>query len=683
MKYIKVNGFQVEVLMMKKKRNSCQLHRAVFMMAAAAAMIFFGFSSTKTVYAQSSTKIANFGFSNDQYSDTQWYIDNQGKYTKLTQMAVQDVTSTPDMDMDIVETWEAMANAGLGDREVIIAIIDTGVDYQHPELAQHMWINEGEIPDDNIDNDNNGYVDDIYGWDFYNNDNTICHYVYSDLYRKNLADPNDNDNHGTHVAGVIAAAMNNEIGIAGIASNINIKIMSLKINGGKNGTGDVADAVKAIKYATMMGADICNLSWGTNQVYPELEAVMKESNMLFIAAAGNDGSNIDETPLYPASLELDNLISVTFIDADGDLTGYSNFGKYSVDIAAPGNDIFSTIVGSYSTASGSSMAAPQVSAVAALLYEFGDNLYASDVKNIILNNLKEISGLSEVTKYGGIPSAYKAIVEAGSLHQDIQAPTISFRTQYNAGDMTVFVEAADEGTSRLRVIKWMIGKKELADFQSGTVGTTVVNNQVDLSKAGYYTFYAADYAGNEVAQICEVIEDATAPKLSAMFTVAADYKSRTVTVVTSDDQSGLKRVEFMEGTRTVEDFLPADAGTVLKIAEGKGKFTIKKDGTYTIFAVDYRGNMVVKKVVVKTIKSTGVKLKFNSRTMGPGDTLTLRPVLTPIGSTDMITYVSSNKMVATVSATGKVTAIKPGKAYITARTASGLTVKCLITISKT
>lgn len=668
--------------MMKKKRNSYQLHITVFVLTAVAA-ILFGFSSdAKTVYAKSS-KLSSFGVSKDQYSDTQWYINNAGKYTKLTKLAAQEITSTPDVDMDVAEAWQAMANAGLKKKEVVIAIIDTGVDYQHPELADHMWINQGEIPGDNIDNDNNGYVDDVYGWDFYNNDSTVCHYVYSDLYQKNLADPNDNDNHGTHVAGAIAAAMNNEIGIAGIASNIDIKIMSLKINGGKNGTGDMANAVKAIQYASMMGADICNLSWGSNQDYLELEAAMKESGMLFVAAAGNEGANIDDVPLYPASLELDNLISVTYIDADGDLTGYSNFGKKSVDIAAPGEDIFSTIVGSYSNASGSSMAAPQVSAVAALLYAYGDNLYASNVKDIILGNLKPISGLKDVTKYGGIPSAYKAILAAGSLQQDTQAPTLAFTTQYNQGDMTVLVDAADEGGSNLRVVKWMIGEKELKDFKKGTAGTTVVNHQVDFTKAGYYTFYAADYAGNEVSQVYEVTADTAPPKLSATFTVAPDYKSRTVTVKAGDSESGLKRVKYMEGTRTAEEFLPADAGTELKVTGDKGTFTTKKDGIYTIFAVDYRGNMTVKKIAVKTVKATGIKLNYKSKTLKLGDAFILRPVITPSGSTDLITYLSSNKKVAVVSPTGKVTALRTGKAYITARTASGLTVKCLITVNKT
>ena len=668
--------------MMKKKRNSYQLHITVFVLTTVAA-ILFGFSSdAKTVYAKSS-KLSSFGVSKDQYSDTQWYINNAGKYTKLTKLAAQEITSTPDVDMDVAEAWQAMADAGLKKKEVVIAIIDTGVDYQHPELADHMWINQGEIPGDNIDNDNNGYVDDVYGWDFYNNDSTVCHYVYSDLYQKNLADPNDNDNHGTHVAGAIAAAMNNEIGIAGIASNIDIKIMSLKINGGKNGTGDMSNAVKAIQYASMMGADICNLSWGSNQDYLELEAAMKESGMLFVAAAGNEGANIDDVPLYPASLELDNLISVTYIDADGDLTGYSNFGKKSVDIAAPGEDIFSTIVGSYSNASGSSMAAPQVSAVAALLYAYGDNLYASNVKDIILGNLKPISGLKDVTKYGGIPSAYKAILAAGSLQQDTQAPTLAFTTQYNQGDMTVLVDAADEGGSNLRVVKWMIGEKELKDFKKGTAGTTVVNHQVDFTKAGYYTFYAADYAGNEVSQVYEVTADTAPPKLSATFTVAPDYKSRTVTVKAGDSESGLKRVKYMEGTRTAEEFLPADAGTELKVTGDKGTFTTKKDGIYTIFAVDYRGNMTVKKIAVKTVKATGIKLNYKSKTLKPGDAFILRPVITPSGSTDLITYLSSNKKVAVVSPTGKVTALRTGKAYITARTASGLTVKCLITVNKT
>jgi subtilisin family serine protease len=115
--------------------------------------------------------------------------------------------------------------------------------------------------------------------------------------------------------------------------------MALKINGGAKGTGSLSSAIEAIKYATMMGADICNLSWGTPKLVDTLKQVMKESNMLFVAAAGNTGDNNDAKPIYPADLELDNLISVTFVNADGQLTDQSNYGPNSVDLAAPGEDI--------------------------------------------------------------------------------------------------------------------------------------------------------------------------------------------------------------------------------------------------------------------------------------------------------------------------------------------------------
>ena len=630
--------------------------------------------------SQTDVKIHSMGFSNDPFSDTQWYINNPGQYINLSEVMKRQRVATEDVDMDIIEAWEQMKKEQVTEREIVVAIIDTGVDYTHPDLAENMWVNPGEIAGDNIDNDNNGYVDDIYGWDFYNDDDTVCHYTYSERYGRNMANLNDNDNHGTHVAGIIAAVANNEMGIAGVASNINIKIMSLKINGGKDGTGDASDAIKAIKYAEMMGADICNLSWGTTRYDAELEETMRESEMLFVAAAGNDGIDIDEEPLYPACFELDNLITVTFIDADGDLTGYSNYGKKSIDMAAPGDDIFSTVVGSYNSMSGSSMAAPQVSAVAAMLYAYNDHLYASNIKEILEDSIKEIEGLDQFMVYGGMPSAYKAVMATGNLIQDDQAPVLSFETIYKKGEMTVPVYVEDDGTSGIRVVKWIYGKKSIQDFKNGTNGTTVVNNQVDLSKAGVYTFYASDYAGNETAQTYEVLEDTEAPKLTVMFTVADNYKSRTVTVITSDKQSGLKRVEYMAGIKKTEDFLPADAGTVLKMKDGKGKFKIKKDGIYTIFATDNRGNNTTKQVVIKTIKAKKLKLNTTDKTLSLGDLFILRSYIMPDGSTDKITFTSSDETIATVSQAGKVFARKQGIAFITAKTSSGLSETCVITV---
>ncbi len=331
--------------------------------------------------------ITNFSYSKQSYTDAQWYIKS-GK----------------GIDMNVNAAWDYLKETGKAKNEVVIAVIDTGIDYKHPDLAKNMWRNPGEIPGDNIDNDHNGYIDDVYGWDFYNNDATICNYVEQD--ENVTASIKDNDNHGTHVAGIIAAVANNNIGINGVASNINVKIMSLKVNGGTDGSGSMESAVDAIKYAEKMGADICNISWGALGYTDELKETIKNSNMLFVAAAGNFSSDNDIQPVYPASFGFDNIISVTAIDSNGNLGEKADYGMGMVDIAAPGINIYSTIVGGYGRMSGTSMAAPQVSAIAALLYASDDNMNAAHAKNLIDDNIKHISSLNGKIKHAGIPDAY-------------------------------------------------------------------------------------------------------------------------------------------------------------------------------------------------------------------------------------------------------------------------------------
>lgn len=629
---------------------------------------------------QGNIEVSTLGFSNDTYADSQWSIDNPGHYIYLSEAGKLDRPSVEGVDMDVVEAWGELAKATTEQHEVVVAVIDTGVDYTHPDLVDHMWVNEGEIEGDNIDNDNNGYIDDIYGWDFYNDDASICHYRYSETYNKNIASSEDNDDHGTHVAGIISATYNNGIGVAGVASNVNVKIMSLKINGGSKGTGSLAGAVEAVKYATMMGADVCNLSWGTSQYTASLKQVMKESDMLFVAAAGNTGDDNNFNPIYPAGLKLDNLISVTFIDSAGELTNLSNYGAETVDIAAPGEDIFSTVVGSYGSMSGSSMAAPQVTAVAAILYACSDHIYAANVKEVILNNTKALPGLEGYLRNGGIPSAYRALLAVSSLTKDLEAPVMSFETIYNKGDMVIPVSVIDQGASKVRVVKWSLGEKTVEDFGRGVYGTAIEDNQINVSKAGKYTFYASDYAGNEAVQTYEVVEDTTAPKITPTYTVADSYKSRTITVRVSDPQSGVKRLEYMSGSRTVEEFLPADAGTEVEINVGKAEFKVKKDGTYSIFIIDNRGNATVKQITIKTIKSTSLKLARIEKTMYVGDHYTLRAFTTPSASTDRVTFTSSDEKIATISSSGRILAHAKGKITISIRTSSGLTATCNIII---
>lgn len=213
-----------------------------------------------------------------------------------------------------------------GSNRVIIAIIDSGISFEHPDLKENIWSNSKELCNDGIDNDNNGYIDDCYGWDYIDNDGF----------------PEDFDGHGTMVAGVIGATSNNSIGIAGVMWNV--KIMPLRILG-INGGGDIANAIRAINYAVENGAKVINTSWGNydySQALYDSINYASSKGVLFVAAAGNDGSNNDTEPFYPASYNLDNIISVTAIDNNDNLESYFNYGKDTVHLAAPGVSIQST-----------------------------------------------------------------------------------------------------------------------------------------------------------------------------------------------------------------------------------------------------------------------------------------------------------------------------------------------------
>lgn len=309
------------------------------------------------------------------------------------------VISVGGIDINIVPAWEKY-NAKPDKRQVVVALIDSGVDYNHEDLKNSVWINQGEIPGDGIDNDGNGYIDDVYGWNFYSDNNQV--YTGAD------------DNHGTHSAGTIAAARNGK-GIVGINDSDYVKVMPVKVLGTATGVGSAENVAKAIRYAEANGASICNLSFGTAKYNEELYETIKNSRMLFIVAAGNGdpsgtGYNIDSLPIYPASFQLDNIISVANLRLDGALDPASNYGKRSVDLAAPGNYILSTIINNhYGYMSGTSMAAPMVTGVAAMLYSYDPSLQITEIKGKILSTVKKLDGLTEKTATGGILDAAAAL----------------------------------------------------------------------------------------------------------------------------------------------------------------------------------------------------------------------------------------------------------------------------------
>lgn len=303
------------------------------------------------------------------------------------------------IDINIQPAWKHY-NEIENKRSVIVAVIDTGIDASHPDLEGSMWVNTGEIPGDGIDNDGNGYVDDIHGWNALDNNAQIF--------------AGDEDTHGTHAAGTIAAKKDDG-GIVGITDNNYVKIMSLKALGGAEGKGTPESVIAAIKYAEANGAQICNLSFGSLGCSPELEAAIRDSSMLFVVAAGNGnekmvGYDIDKNPVYPASLPYNNVITVANLMFDGQLDTSSNYGAASVDIAAPGVFIVSTIPGkSYGFMTGTSMAAPMVTGVAAMVYSGRPELSLLDVKNIIITSAHKLDSLTGKILSGGMVDADAAL----------------------------------------------------------------------------------------------------------------------------------------------------------------------------------------------------------------------------------------------------------------------------------
>ncbi|MBP3569406.1 MAG: S8 family serine peptidase [Lachnospiraceae bacterium] len=626
----------------------------------------------------SEAELSSFLYPNDPYNDTLWAYDNPGFYTHYYGTFPVTRYTTENIDLNLWEAWEAYPLSKEDTRTVVIAIIDTGVDYRHPDLQDQMWVNTNEIPDNGIDDDGNGYIDDIHGWDFYNNDASVCH--YTETPNGYTANPDDNDNHGTHIAGIIAATANNNLGISGVASNVNVQIMSLKIHGGSTSSGSVANAIKAIRYAEAMGADICNLSWGTTNYNQALELTIRESSMLFITAAGNHGIDNNATPMYPASLRLPNLISVAYINSDGELDPSSNYGVSTVDIAAPGQDIYSTLVGSFGYSSGSSMAAPHVTGLAAMIYAYRDNIYPSQVKELIINSLTLLDSLDGSLIHPGIPNACEAIRSLSELQIDIAEPFLMIDTSYSKDAITLTIDAYDVGTSGIRKVHYAYGSKP-AEFFSTTSSTAVLNNTVSLSKAGYYTFYVEDYAGNYSLYNYYVEDDTLVPDFKASYQVAPDYSGITISASVSDSGSGLKAVKYLVGEYSKEAFL--FAGESLDPALEQHTLTVAPDiSAVTFYATDYRGNSSVYIVYTRIIPATALHLNITERSLHLMDTFQLQPLIFPWLSTDGVSYTSYNNSVAVVDSQGLVTAIGSGEAYIQVETHSGVFAFCRFIVTE-
>ncbi len=272
--------------------------------------------------------------------------------------------------MNTAEAWSVTE----GDPEIIVADIDSGMDLSHPDLVANLWTNPKEsAADPGVDHDGNGYVNDLHGYDFY----------------ANKPDPIDENGHGTHTAGTIAAVRNNQ-GVIGVAPRV--KVMPLRFLG-PDGQGGTDGAIQAIYYAIHMGARVISASWGGGGFSSLLAQAVKDAEdagVVFVAAAGNDGRDISRFPTYPASFP--NVLTVGATTAADQLAGFSNFGVNSVLIAAPGDRIYSTYLHqSYATMSGTSMATPQVSGAVALALSKNKSLMPKQIRSAICGTADPIS----------------------------------------------------------------------------------------------------------------------------------------------------------------------------------------------------------------------------------------------------------------------------------------------------
>jgi len=357
--------------------------------AAAADVLGWASRSPGVAYVEPDFVITSAALPNDPSFGQLWGLNNVGQSGGVS-----------DADIDAPEAWDVTT----GSRSVVVAVIDTGIDHNHPDLAANIWRNPGEIPGDRIDNDGNGYVDDVRGWDFANRD----------------ADPFDDEGHGTHVAGTIGAVGNNGVGVAGVSWQVSM--MPLKFLDA-DGSGSTSSAIAAINYATRMRRDFgvnvvaTNNSWGGGGFSTALRDAIDaggRAGILCVAAAGNDGSNNDTTAHYPSSYAGSSVIAVAATDRSNRLASFSNYGATSVDIAAPGAAIYSTLPGnSYATYSGTSMATPHVSGAIALLAAARPNATAAEIRAALLETATPLAALAGKVASGGLLNVAAAMQALG------------------------------------------------------------------------------------------------------------------------------------------------------------------------------------------------------------------------------------------------------------------------------
>ncbi|MBL1277832.1 MAG: S8 family serine peptidase [Ectothiorhodospiraceae bacterium] len=637
-------------------------------------------------------------FAEPNYILTAYAVPNDSQFTSLWGLNNTGQTGgVADADIDAPEAWDLQVGSN-----VIIAVIDSGTDYNHRDLSNNIWNNTGEIPNNGRDDDGNGYVDDVRGWDFANNDN----------------DPMDDNGHGTHVSGTIAASGNNGTGVVGV--NWFAQIMPLKFLSDV-GAGSSADAIAAIDYAVANGARVINASWGGGPYSSAMFRAIQAANnagVLFVAAAGNDGTNNDRNSSYPADYDLPNVISVAATDASDNLASFSNYGANSVDLGAPGVRILSTSPGNrYSTFSGTSMASPHVAGVAGLVVANNPGIGITELRAALLDGTDAIRSLSGRTVSGGRLNAYLALGGGTAPPPPPPTPVVTIAPGSQSvivGNSVRFTASGGTGPYVWSVANATIGSisangtftafargvtqvnaTDANGVRSGSASVTVNDtaalavtpNTANVSVGQTLRFNAsggsAPYSwrsNNTSVAIIDPISGVLTGQSAGNTTVSVtDNANRTVTsgriTVTAVSVSPSTATLTVSNTRQfsagggVAPYSWSSSNSSVASINTSGRLTANSAGTTVVTAIDANGSRGSSSTITVNAAPVNISVSPSSGSVVVGSTLRF----TASGGRAPYSWVVSNGSVARIDSNGTLTGLAAGSVIITARDANGVT----------
>ncbi|WP_343224410.1 S8 family serine peptidase [Pseudoalteromonas sp. Of11M-6] len=477
-------------------------------------------------YVEPDYQVKALGIPDDSRFDELWGMHNTGQ-----------TGGTADADIDAPEAWDIT----VGSRDVIVGVIDTGVDYTHPDLAANAWHNPGEIAGDGIDNDGNGYIDDVHGI------NAIT----------GSGDPMDDQGHGTHVSGTIGASGNDATGVAGV--NHEVSIVGCKFLDA-SGSGSTSDAIECIDYMVALkntghNVRVTNNSWGGggfSQALSDAITASENADILFVAAAGNSAVDNDVNPHYPSSYEHDSVFSIASTTHTDAMSSFSQWGLTSVDMGAPGSAILSTVPGGgYSSYSGTSMATPHVAGAAALVLSINPTLSAIELKNLLMQSGDVNADLTDKTVSGKRLNVNQAVIDADP-EPGFRVSARPANQEITAGDTATyeftFASVADwQGTIDLSVTSPIAGATLSATTAMPGDTVTLSVPTTASTQWGEYSFTLNATSGELADQ--EQVGLYVLPQGLSDFS----YENTTAVDIPDNDASGITSVITVADTVTVFD----------------------------------------------------------------------------------------------------------------------------------